>query len=807
MKVLHVYKDYYPPVKGGIEGHINVLANGLKRRGVEPEVLVSNTRFQCSREEIDGVPVTRVPQIGRFTSAPLNYSFTAWLKRLAPRADLLHFHFPNPTAELSYLLARVPRPVLVTYHSDIVRQALLGKCYAPFLRSFLDRADLILATSPDYRRSSRFLSCYSHKTRVVPLGIDLDRFTLDQMEAETVRAIRRRHGGPLVLFIGRFRYYKGLHVLIDAMERVNGRLLLIGNGPLYARLRDRARRSGWAERIVFLGERSDREVVQFLHACDLFVLPSVQRSEAFGIVQLEAMACGKPLVCTAIGTGTTYVNQHGRTGWVVPPDDPRRLATAIQHLLDHPRVRERFGAAGRARVREEFSADCMTDRVLAAYQDVLERSPPPAPPAPSIRRPAPPVPSPPITVLRTISRLNIGGPAIHVQLLTQGLNRSRFRTVLVTGRISASEGNMTYLFADMDPKPLVVKTLQREISPLADLRAFWELYRIIQRERPDIVHTHTAKAGTSTRLAAVLHNRLRGDRVLNVHTFHGHVFEGYFSRLHSWLFINIERLLARLSDAIIAISDTQRRDLVDRFRIVPAEKVRTIPLGFQLAPFLEAGRRRGEFRRRLGISSETLLIGTIGRLVPIKHHRMFLDAARRFRDRNPELPVRFVVIGDGELRETLQERARELGMAGEIRFCGWERDVPSVYADLDILGLTSLNEGTPVSLIEAMAAGVPVIASAVGGVRDLLGLSDGEPPAGQALPCARGLVCRKGDAAGFVEGLAFLVREASEAQSRRIAAARRYVEDRFGAGRLCADIEALYEDLMTRREDKGRPWE
>lgn len=802
MKVLHVYKDYYPPVKGGIEGHINVLARGLKRRGVDAEVLVSNTRFRCSREEIDGIPVTRVPQIGRFTSAPLNFSFASWLKRLAPAADLLHFHFPNPTAELSYLMTGLRRPVVVTYHSDIVRQALLGKCYEPFLREFLKRADAILATSPDYRRSSRLLSRYSSKIRVVPLGVDLERFELRREDAAEIAAIRRRYGNRLVLFVGRFRYYKGLHVLVDAMEGVDGRLLLIGTGPLERRLRDRTNRSPRNDRIVFLGERSDREVVRFLHACDLFVLPSVQRSEAFGIVQLEAMACGKPLVCTAIGTGTTFVNRHGRTGWVVPPDDPRRLGDAIRHLLDHPRTRAEFGEAGRERVRREFSADRMVERVLDVYGDVLEkreakgaRKLPVLPPDVG-----PETPRPPVTVLRAISRLNIGGPAIHVQLLAQGLDRRTFRTVLVTGRISATEGSMNYLFEDADPQPRVVETLQREINPLADFRAFAELFRIIARERPDIVHTHTAKAGTSSRLAAVLFNRLRGGRVRTVHTFHGHVFEGYFNRLHSWLFVNIERRLARFSSAIIAISETQRRDLVERFRIAPAAKVRTIPLGFHLSPFLRAAERRGEFRRRLGIPDGTRIFATVGRLVPIKRHRLFVEAACRFRSRNPGLPVRFVVIGDGELRRELETRTRELGMGDAVLFSGWERDVPAAYADMDVLGLTSINEGTPVSLIEAMAAGVPVLATAVGGVRDLLGAPASGIPFGRSLVCPRGVVCREGDLAGFVHGLEFLVREPAERRDARLAAARRYVVRRYDARRLFEDIESLYRELTRDRD-------
>ncbi|MFP4388040.1 MAG: glycosyltransferase, partial [Desulfococcaceae bacterium] len=474
-----------------------------------------------------------------------------------------------------------------------------------------------------------------------------------------------------------------------------------------------------------------------------------------------------------------------------------------------PEKRTAFGVAGRQRVLSDFTSDRMTEQTLSIYREVLNQEAPSgifSVPV-SISKPSPPPPATPVrepaTVLRAISRLNIGGPAIHVRLLSQGLDPRRFRTVLVTGRISSAEGSMDYLFENAPVQPVVVRTLQREISPLADLLAFFELYRMMGRERPDIVHTHTAKAGTSARVAAFFFNRFRGERILAIHTFHGHVFEGYFSRLYSWLFVNIERALAKHSSAIVAISESQRRDLVERFRIAPAEKVRTIPLGFHLEPFLRAAERKGRFRKRLGVSDETVLIGAVGRLVPVKDHRLFLEAAAAFCRRNPGLSVVFVMIGDGELREKLQRQTETLGLRDQVRFLGWERDVPSVYADLDILGLTSVNEGTPVSLIEAMAAEVPVLATAVGGVRDLLGVASPGPSRGRPAIRPRGLVCRPKDRDGFVAGLEFLLRESPEPRARRVSAARRYVERRYGADRLLRDTENLYRQLLRERECRG----
>jgi len=369
LKVLQIYKDYYPPVRGGIEGHINLLATGLKRRGIEVSVLVSNTRFRVVKEEIDGIRVVRAPQVGRFASAPLNMTFFHWLRKLGKDADVLHFHFPNPTAELSYLISGLNRRVIVTYHSDIVRQAVLGKIYSPFLKRFLDLAETVIATSPIYLNSSRVLHRYRHKCRVIPLGIDLSRFAPEKANAASIAQLRRTYRRPIILFIGRFRYYKGIHTLIEAMKEVDAVLLLIGTGPLEQALRDQVAALSLETRVRFLGEISDQDLVTYLHACDLFVLPSILRSEAFGIVQIEAMACKKPVISTEIMSGTSYVNQNGKTGLIVPPFDAGGMAAAINWMLARPDVRDACGKAGYERVRSHFSSERMVDRILSLYRE------------------------------------------------------------------------------------------------------------------------------------------------------------------------------------------------------------------------------------------------------------------------------------------------------------------------------------------------------------------------------------------------------------------------------------------------------
>ncbi len=404
-----------------------------------------------------------------------------------------------------------------------------------------------------------------------------------------------------------------------------------------------------------------------------------------------------------------------------------------------------------------------------------------------------------IKVVRFIARLNIGGPSIHVYLLTTGLNEKKFSSVLVTGKISPQEGDMGYLFDNFSEKqPTVIRELQREISPAMDFKAFFQILRILTREDPDIVHTHTAKAGTSARIAVMAHNLFRGKKTQLVHTFHGHVFRSYFSSIKSRMFIWIERFLAKSTDVIISLSRTQKEELSEKFRIAPATKIKIIPLGFDLTSFLQGEGLKGKFRASLGIRDDTLLIGIIGRLVPVKNHIMFFDAAKMFLAENPEVMVKFVVVGDGELREELERYAKREGLSEHILFCGWRRDLPEIYADVDVLALTSLNEGTPVSIIEAMAASTPVIATDAGGVFDLLGEKNGHPTSGGFVVCDRGVLCRKKDPIGFAKGLQYLVELDNIKREALLGEARTFVKQTFSDRRLLKDMESLYLGLMKK---------
>jgi len=383
----------------------------------------------------------------------------------------------------------------------------------------------------------------------------------------------------------------------------------------------------------------------------------------------------------------------------------------------------------------------------------------------------------PVRVMRIIARMNVGGPAIHVSLLAARLNDDHFRTTLVTGMIGADEGNMDYLAHELNIELVVVPSLQREILPGPDFRALLHLIRLIRVERPHVVHTHTAKAGLVGRLAAWL----CGVPVI-VHTFHGHVLRGYFGTLKTRLFIWLERLGGLASDTILTISDGLREELQNTFRIAPAHKFRVLPLGLDLTPLTSLKEQRGALRRELGIADTQPLIGIVGRLVPIKNHALFLQAARLVADVNPR--ACFAIIGDGELRAVLQQQSAELDLTEQVRFTGWRKDLGNVYADLDLVVISSDNEGTPVSLIEAMAAGVPVIGTQVGGIPDLL--AHGE----------LGILVPPQDARSLGQAM---LQALSQPSGERAVRARRVVLAEYSVDRLAADIRALYIELLTRK--------
>ena len=388
-------------------------------------------------------------------------------------------------------------------------------------------------------------------------------------------------------------------------------------------------------------------------------------------------------------------------------------------------------------------------------------------------------------VARVITRLNIGGPSIQATGLTTALEPFGFQTRLLHGRLGEGEGDMSYLLPP-SADARYVSTLRRPIAPLDDVRTLLRLYRELRSLRPSIVHTHMAKAGLLGRLAAVAYNATRGTapRARIVHTYHGHVLEGYFSPVTSRIFITLERLLARTSDAIVAISPAIRRELVEQYGIGRDRQYRVVPLGFDLESFAALNDAdRAAARRALHAADGVPVVATVGRLTAIKQHELFLDTIARVARRHPTVVA--LVAGDGERRAELEALAATLGIGDRVRWLGWRRDLATIYAATDVFLLTSRNEGTPVAIIEAMASAVAVVSTDVGGVRDVVNAPD------------VGLLAPFGDAAALAAAIDSLLADAAARRAMGVRA-RDAVVQRFGFDRLVNDIIRLYRELLDR---------
>jgi glycosyltransferase involved in cell wall biosynthesis len=397
--------------------------------------------------------------------------------------------------------------------------------------------------------------------------------------------------------------------------------------------------------------------------------------------------------------------------------------------------------------------------------------------------------------VRIIARLNVGGPAKHVVWLTSGLEDAGYRSLLVAGTVPEGEEDMSYFADDAGVKPLYIPEMSREIS-LKDAVTTWKLFRLFVRERPEIVHTHTAKAGTVGRIAGFLYRWLTPGVFIGrprackfVHTYHGHVFHSYYGRLRTGVFLTIERLLARIvTDRLVVVSEQQREEIGRIFRVGTADQIRVIRLGLDLNVFAQHANRRALFREQLGISDDVTLVGIVGRLTEIKNHEMFLESVARLKRER----ARFVIIGDGSLRESLETKARSLGIEKDVIFAGGRKDPEYFYPALDICALTSRNEGTPLTLIEAMANARPVIATSVGGVVDLLG--EVVEDAGDYKICERGISVRPADADGFAAGLLRLIEDTS-VRERVSQQGFEFVDCNYRKERLLEDIKDLYGEL------------
>lgn len=398
-------------------------------------------------------------------------------------------------------------------------------------------------------------------------------------------------------------------------------------------------------------------------------------------------------------------------------------------------------------------------------------------------------------IIRVIARLNVGGPARHVIWLTKEFSGGEFESALIAGTVPDGEEDMSYLAVAGGVEPIYIREMSRELSP-RDVVSIWKIYRCFAREKPDVVHTHTAKAGTVGRIAAMLYRWLNWKNVKIAHTFHGHIFHSYYGVWKTRMFLAIEKILARFAtDKIVVLTDQQFVEIHKHFGVGRADQYEIIPLGIDLEPFQGSPEKRSALRRELKAGDDEILIGFVGRLTEIKNVPLFLRVAEIYRNQKaantPKL--KFIIVGDGHLRPALEREVETRDLRDAVRFLGNRSDADVFYSGLDIVALTSLNEGTPLSLIEAMANGKPVISTAVGGVVDLLGAAQTEDEGFTV--CERGVKIARASAEDFYKGLIYLAKNETLQKSLALGG-KNFIEAQYDLKRLVRDEENLYRNLM-----------
>jgi rhamnosyl/mannosyltransferase len=374
MRILELGK-FYPPERGGIETLLRLWCEGFVAAGDEVDCVVANRSARTERSQINGVHVHRLASLGMAMSTSICPAFPTAAFRYP--ADLIHSHFPNPLADIACIMSPVDIPVVITWHSDIVRQKSLLRFYQPLQRALLRRANQIVVATPNHLTYSEWLSEFSEKVMVIPFGLDLRRFEPPSVDLGKVAELRASAGGRRILLnVGRLVGYKGQRYAIDALKSLPDAVLwLVGAGPLEGELHRHAALQDVAKRVVFWGDVPDPELPCFFQACDVFVFPSISPNEAFGLVQVEAMACGKPVIATDLKSGVPWVCRDGVTGTVIPPESGESLALALKPLLGDESFRQAMGEAGRARAYAEFSAPVMIERYRALFARLIAATP------------------------------------------------------------------------------------------------------------------------------------------------------------------------------------------------------------------------------------------------------------------------------------------------------------------------------------------------------------------------------------------------------------------------------------------------
>jgi glycosyltransferase involved in cell wall biosynthesis len=735
----------------------------------------------------NGVTIERVHSTAyersRLSLRALNYlTFLGGALRgglAAPRPDVvLCMTDPPMLGAVAVAVARRHRAPLVVVSEDVFPEiaTALGRLRNPVVISalrrivgfYLRRADRIVAIGETMRRRLEEKGAPPGRIRVIPNWVDASQLVPLPRENDWARE-HRLEGKFVVMHSGNVGHAQDLDSLVLAADRLRDLedlvVVIVGTGARRSEVRKLAG-DLHLDNVRFLPYQPRERLSESLSAANVHVVglaPGlagfVVPSRLYGI-----LAVGRPVIAAVDAESeTAKIVAGAECGVHVPPASPERLADAIRGCYTGRVDLARLGANGREYVEREGDRSV----ALARYRELLGE----VTASGSVRGA--------VRVLRVIARLNVGGPALHVSYLTRGLASRGYETTLVTGRVGPNEGSMEYVAEEVGARPVYIDALQRNLSPLDDLVSLVRLVRLIRRIRPHVLHTHTAKAGAVGRAAALLAVGAR-PRVV-VHTYHGHVLTGYFSTGLSRVFLRVERLLARFTSALIAVSPEVRDDLV-RLGVAPRSKFVVVRLGLDLERRIVASEgAREQVRSEFGVADGQLLVAWLGRMTDIKRVD---DLLRVFADlRSRDVDAVLLLVGDGPNRRELERLATQLGVVDTVRFTGFRSDVGAVFRASDVVALTSANEGTPVSLIEALAAGCAVVTTDVGGAADVVA-------AGTA-----GVLVPAGDLKAFADRLEELAR--SPERRRTLGeAGRRHVLARYSVDRLVDDVDELYRSLL-----------
>lgn len=747
MRVLHFYKTSVSDSMGGVEQVIDHIARGASRHGITSDVLSLTATRGPAIIESHGYTIHRAHLDLDIASTGISFSVFSRFRELARQADLIHYHFPWPFMDVVHFAVGPAKPTVVTYHSDIIRQKQLLRLYAPLRDRFLSSVDRIVTTSPNYFATSDVLKQYADKVDVVPIGLDKDSYP--KPHPERLRRWQNRFGPRFFLFVGVLRYYKGLHILMEAARRAPYPIVIAGAGSIERDLREQARTLG-VTNVHFVGYVEEEDKVALLMSCSAVLFPSHLRSEAFGISLLEGAMYRKPMISSEIGTGTSYININEETGIVVPPGDPAALAAAMDRLWQAPDLAEAMGKRAEERYWEHFTADRMVKSYVDIYRELL---------AP--RRP------------RVVVVSNSSWSIQNFRLgLLRGL-RARDYDVVTVAPLDSGRAAFKEIGCRMIDLPMAA----RGTNPLQDLWLIVQLARLYRRVKPDLVIHYTIKPNIYGTLAA----RLAGVPSLAVTTGLGYIF--LTSGTVPWIARQLYRLSLRFPRQVWFLNREDCDEFIER-GLVPASRAEVLDSeGVDTDYFAPETRERNDGEVHFLLVARMLWDKGVG---------TFVEAARALHADFPQ--ARFKLLGPAGVanpsaitRDQLERWEREDG----VQYLGETADVRRQIREADCVVLPSFYlEGVPRTLMEAASMARPMIASDVRGCREVV--RQGET----------GLLCEARNVESLANAMRTIISMSPEERRQMGERARKYALSRFDE-RLT--IQRYLDFIETRALGTGTP--